>query len=97
MTTVNCSAGPAAALSATRSASRPLVSPSRDRARWHRESCEPGYREHCSQRGTVAQRNRIVAGMEDLREDEWTVRAGDVLAVTEGPRVVAYLTVEAVD
>jgi len=34
---------------------------------------------------------------ENLSEEEWTVRPGDVLAVTEGPKVVAYLTVEAVD
>lgn len=32
----------------------------------------------------------------NLPEEEWTVHAGDVLAVTEGHRVVAYLTVESV-
>ena len=28
-----------------------------------------------------------------IPDDDWTVRVGDVLAVTEGPRPVAYLTV----
>jgi len=33
---------------------------------------------------------------ENLPEDEWTVRPGDVLAVTEGSRAVAYMIVEQV-
>jgi hypothetical protein len=32
-----------------------------------------------------------------IPEDEWTVSPGDVLAVTEGPRAVAYLQVHEVD
>ena len=34
---------------------------------------------------------------ERLPEDEWDVQPGDSLAVTEGPRAVAYLEVERVD
>lgn len=32
-----------------------------------------------------------------LSQEEWTVRPGDVLAITEGPRVVAYLSVGTVE
>jgi hypothetical protein len=34
---------------------------------------------------------------EKIPDEDWTVRLGDVLAITEGPRAVAYLTVERVD
>jgi hypothetical protein len=32
----------------------------------------------------------------NLPDNEWTVRPGDVLAITEGSRAVAYMTVEQV-
>ncbi|TMK84712.1 MAG: hypothetical protein E6G57_14725 [Actinobacteria bacterium] len=34
---------------------------------------------------------------EKIPGDEWTLRPGDVLAVTNGPRCVAHLTVESVE